>query len=1262
MGLTPEEQAELELIEATLGRSEPGRPEGTGLTPEEEAELELIELAQAQPRAEGDEPAPLPQSLSRQTPEKTGARTSHGILGAPLSQVMEEVRDGMELNRQAKEDEAYAELEAVTPELTEEERREVFAKEQEILESIVDGPSQVDRLVPEGVVRRIADAHGVDADWVRRSFRLHGKGVQKQDVSRLQEVTEMTLGRIGGSFGGFAPQLIARFTEGDEDKRAAMQDVARHVLEEQSGGQFAFDVATGALTGGLLARGAGMAAARVAPRAATPAVAGTVATEGALIGAAVAPGDEGKGAALGTALGMAPFAPAAARAGRERFRRILGKDDESLQAIMKMDDSPFAKAESRLNEPEVRAARQLFEDAEVRELLPGIVRHTDDAYSKFTAQYRNNRKFRDVIDDIVSVNPDADARTLQQIDDLWEVRIGQATDEPTKQRLSLVRDNQLEELQQARAVLGDSPEVRRQVLEMEMQALSIRGRPEEFLAYKRLQSMTRSFASHQARRNLGEAKLASASGLAKLQRETDRLLRQGRLTGEAYDDFIVMREMTNQLETRSAARLAEAGAEAYDPTQNLLRRWGQDLRYVASEVDSKLNVGLGSIIDDFYVGANRKATFSEEWGTKGDVIIRALRKEGVTWNTETSSKIGRALADPSRMSELTLAERQAARAFRGNFDDIREVMNAKGMHVPRMQDYLPQKLKPLNELTEAAQDRLQEVLQRLRSEIPDEATLTSTSLDVFRRVDDVYESTLHREVDELSDVIEAVTGEVLGSVEDLLRAAGSFEKLGRARAARVRDVSAALARKRDVPDWAREWNVDRLYLRYVDEAGTELGLSRPMQALLDRVDLLDRVGMKEASKYFAAYAENMQGIRRGLRATLEESPMLDAAFGGKAPYVREVFSAMTNTVYASHLGLSPRANLRNLTQPFYMTGADVATNSKSIAYGTELAFQGSAKSIAFQAARGPRFLSAAKTFLKERGLAPPTYKGEMESAMRAGIVDSMPKGLRTFRRAIDYIHEKSLALYSHTDYSNRLTTYFMSEDMARHMMDGVQSLSARETPSGAQASALRALGGFEPAAQVRMKRLLASDATHEEITQELAKYLISKTQLVYGTVGMNQWGRFTGPFFSMFTKWPTTIASELAYEYGRRGPTGGTLYVGEKYIAPALATWGKGALLREAGIDPQDSPRVAEFISRQGVVYYSPLYAGFDVANMVNTPALQMGGAGAAALGGLAKGGDLKPTSRLIRQLMNTHIPVYSPAVQASRRLYRVVQDERPDF
>jgi hypothetical protein len=315
-------------------------------------------------------------------------------------------------------------------------------------------------------------------------------------------------------------------------------------------------------------------------------------------------------------------------------------------------------------------------------------------------------------------------------------------------------------------------------------------------------------------------------------------------------------------------------------------------------------------------------------------------------------------------------------------------------------------------------------------------------------------------------------------------------------------------------------------------------------------------GDKVSADYIVNLAKDLSGVRRGTFASwgkakraewqtsmLKKADAAVSATGNKeagelyrvlgaAP---ELLTTMNQSMYNSFLGLSPRAAIQNMTQPILATVPELgwAYGSKKLlgAYRDLLHLGAGAEKglqVKLNEVTAPRFgkkagdtISAADFRTKLLATGKSTQQFNQEMAREHSSHLQKYGAWRGAEKAFNKWNTASMQLFEGAENINRSTTSLMATSVARDLL-------GHTTPKDAEAAQVfvRNMG---PAYRAEVgKALMNKDAG--KVTELLSNYLIGKTMFDYNRLTMSEYGRFMGPMFSVFTKWPTAVAGDIVVE------------------------------------------------------------------------------------------------------------------------------------
>jgi hypothetical protein len=178
--------------------------------------------------------------------------------------------------------------------------------------------------------------------------------------------------------------------------------------------------------------------------------------------------------------------------------------------------------------------------------------------------------------------------------------------------------------------------------------------------------------------------------------------------------------------------------------------------------------------------------------------------------------------------------------------------------------------------------------------------------------------------------------------------------------------------------------------------------------------------------------------------------------------------------------------------------------------------------------------------------------------------------------------------------AGRATNSLMSMEVVGHLMG--------QGSAGEKAAALRFVDSMGSSFQRAIKTAVGNGDTGEA-TRVMSNYLIGKTMFNFDRASMSEYGRFMGPLFSAFTKWPTSIAGDMLHIYSRNGLAGGTAEVGRKYMAPLALLYAANAAIKD---DTKDNPMYDWAFGKQGLTHLAPAgaAAGLLTGQMAAPPSV----------------------------------------------------------
>ncbi len=647
-----------------------------------------------------------------------------------------------------------------------------------------------------------------------------------------------------------------------------------------------------------------------------------------------------------------------------------------------------------------------------------------------------------------------------------------------------------------------------------------------------------------------------------------------------------------------------------------------DMQIVGQLSDDVTGLDNSHLIRKMQGAAIQRNSFNIEYMATRNAGLKAAKKEGLS---------------PDQIGEnLHLGNTsEATKIYQELFDELRDVANAAGASIAKRTNYLPMKQKRGAELIVALEDQykalkissmddtdiINDLLVKLTPENTDEII---SKLPVDQKDFAVFVSYVNKHLNKKTRTI-ADLQEIFET--GVLRQEGSLRKAANP------EIGAAFQRKGDMPDWIREWNVDKLVHEYMNNVG-KIKFLQPIAREMDqRMPVLRSMGQSKTAEKMHNWRQDVMGASR------------DNFAGNAAPWrvkydiwamdknvfvkgVPEFVDVMSTAIYPNLIGMSPRAVLRNLFQPYTMTAPEMGWW-----YGTTKAVK-----------HYGRLITDWKGAMKEldsMNLRMKNLDASSFEGLQRGITESV-RGMGTTRKVIDTYARIAMTAFSKSDEANRYLTMKMAQEMAEDIASGTVSKGGKKALSMLPVSMRNKIGRVLKANDNELLK-----PKHEILAQELGEYYVSMTQLIYGKVGMHELGRDIGPAMAMMSKWPVAVGSDMYYKMQNKQWD----RIFSKYFAPLGA-----ASVLSMMMLPKDSVRGRTLVGAEGFQDYLPVNSIFSFQNVVipvNVSSPMAGlyqgvKAGGAAFRGDWDAYDTRSLKASARKNVQQYVPVVGGAWRAA--------------
>jgi hypothetical protein len=296
--------------------------------------------------------------------------------------------------------------------------------------------------------------------------------------------------------------------------------------------------------------------------------------------------------------------------------------------------------------------------------------------------------------------------------------------------------------------------------------------------------------------------------------------------------------------------------------------------------------------------------------------------------------------------------------------------------------------------------------------------------------------------------------------------------------------------------------------------------------------------------------------------------------------------------------------------------------------------------------------------LKAKGIIPPERTAEYLEIVRRTYSKSPTS--QAISHANDRVNNAMMSLFTLSEQAARATTHFMGEGLATDLASALKKGGASLTKD--EAAATRVFNSHFSALDRRAVGKMLAEDNLDGVKELMSARLVAKTQFNYNRANASAFAREVGPYFAMFTKWPTAIAGDVAnIVLNPNAPAAvRARRVATKYLAPLAVFGAIGQLLpgeKEFG-EREDyenvrgsstvEQRMAAYTLGKGAMYkYAPITAPFggslgaspmyDTAKKVLVAGLKDADAKDKLLGFTSAAAPLIPTGVLFKFANDIH-------------------------
>lgn len=572
---------------------------------------------------------------------------------------------------------------------------------------------------------------------------------------------------------------------------------------------------------------------------------------------------------------------------------------------------------------------------------------------------------------------------------------------------------------------------------------------------------------------------------------------------KTYKTYEVQMDTARQLQVDNARALGD-GKELAEQV-NAFSKWYKDAYFIAEGYDQRMGTNLQGAIDEVSKAEAMFSNVANVYYTKFRAAQKATKKLGLDNKTVTKYL---ELKDPSK---VPTKYQKAIGQWRDVYNELHTDIGGNGFNIGYLQGYAGKK-----------------------------STLKGADLAyaVHRKVDELAEDAIASkkrwvdldETDEEMNFLKDLAVRYLDVEPDELRFSHLRQLPKAITTAAVRESDVAVptslfTRRGGIPEFARERDAGRLAVQYLNSNLRSVYMDQGLKQIRAYQKQAEILGQNHTSDWLKAYITQQTGGKQGAAAVFQvinqgmrlagkrwqESDSYFTRTGGKATEMAGDWLAWTNSlVYPAFLGANLQASLRNMTQPLMVTAPTLGG-----AFGYKTVTGGAIDTL--------NLIRQGKLFQEIKDLR---ARGIIGQTTRHDVMVQPDDLAHGARRYVDRINDGLMAAYSWTDELNRVVTFKSAQRWVKSLAEGDEAaVKALKELSAGRKTQLR----VESPDLLNPAVLQKSEEAREELTTALADWMITRTQFQYGPTQQAHFARMGGPLFSMFTKWPSMIGSDITH-------------------------------------------------------------------------------------------------------------------------------------
>jgi hypothetical protein len=627
---------------------------------------------------------------------------------------------------------------------------------------------------------------------------------------------------------------------------------------------------------------------------------------------------------------------------------------------------------------------------------------------------------------------------------------------------------------------------------------------------------------------------------------------------------------------------------------------------VLQSLDDLAGTSTRKVARDLSQAGQKQAYVSQALEKKADTLfgnsLRSLSDDQMT-------KVFNALdtGDLSGIKQDKLAA-DAYTGIRKYLSDVRDLVNGNQIDgpssnqkiqlhgdvaplgVPKLENYVPHSVVKGPELEARIQDKINKVLEQNKvSSLRDLDAKNINLKDMAANNKDVQD--LLSTVQMYRESPSKSFADLDNQLKDLVERRGEIGLTPKARA--------AMERNEGIPKYLLNTDLRELVRSYGNNLLSTAYQRKPIENLARQASYLKKLGMDSGADYLEKLIQDVRGTRTDTLASdvsnLSNKFQSSLDFRAKqvgyntpegrvyrmAASIPSVLNSTAKNIYGNVLGgFKLKSAVTNLTQPYSTVAPSIGGK-----YGYELV----TKSLAGAAKNRDALLQRARSM----GLVGPERTVAMRDAFASGIEAS--KAFQGSKYLADKATEIGMTLFQKSEELNRAITLQVADNMAADILKG-NLKGLEKMPSSVRKDIMN----------------LAKQGAPEELGNYIGSYLNSSTQFIYDKASMSAAGRYMGPLFSQFTKWPSETAGEILYvlSSGKNVPQKAARLL-ERFALPFGIFYGADMAL-EKGAGLEESDRYRQLVGKGGIRSSAQItsiagLAGANASEVFTPPLLKSG-------------------------------------------------------